>query len=1151
MAASETSPEAPPLPRRKKFIPKYEVEGVHKVILTEDTQTLIGMFVGTDIIAQYPWKMVPKERIMDSIDLSHENSEFYHLKADLEAYEDEEILMGYIVDDSRNNDEFYICVTLEARDHCQEQSDRFIRRQEKKLEKAIQKKPRPWVSLGSELELTELIPINTRSLIEVEIKSKFPTTYDPAMFSVRDTHSVRDGCIELTPYREKYNLVNRRRIDTETQAAASKCDREAQTELRYPQNMWTQSIADALGSVTEDEAGGDTAKIDDEIVDKEDDGSSSEDEAKPQVDEVGIVAYKSALKRIRRPSHMKLLNEFISSNVNEMDNVIELNTVMDIYRNDYLLLSNEENNSLFDTMAFEEYICFTDVRAKDKYISSTVFHPMWAGIVAISYADACPAIMKYSGTRPNPIQRAVYGLNPVMIWSHTDSLLPKLYLEAPREVKVLSFCPFDENILIGGCVNGQLVIWDLKNKLDMVENFEILSERREKYRIAMSAHMAWIKPVHETNVVPATAVSSLITSHYGPITDIQWLSPNFNVTPTGKVVISPNGEKNMTVLTGSEDGTILIWNLSLDNVIMSTESKKVKKSKRVLVKPAGLTTDVSPYKVLDRNLQPHFKVILGIAGSPDILPLQSFALNKPEIKYIHVPSKKGTGRKYFECEVLSQTEEDISRTLYCGSVHGELRRITWAGHDFNTGEVVNAEFADIDYSCKLHDGVITTVIKSPFVDHVTLTVGGKIFAIWSDKLLGRPLIWKKRPYLLTDADWSVYKPSIIFLTTVEGTLEVWDLFLRSDQPISVQTLSGAALTGIISHTLPLTKNITGVSDVNGSFKLCFNPQIFMLNKTSYLGRLEHMINRELNVMQSFIAWQDNWLETNPHILLEIKQKEALLLAEKEAEKLLLREQEEKRIEDAAEAKRLEKLKVVGPEEKWQQIIQKLIERTIAVKKRINRAELIEQEKPLRDLEAQRLEKERRMHDIMKNQKNIFNDTVAILFPEAIKKKEKPKKTYLVDDKDKLKRDYLETYSILKSDALQTVHNNPYVVEFSWEATLAEGKDRREALTASNEIIKIHKTRIEIDGGISLNEQSLQSVKDDGSLYGEDVQEQDVISNEIKVEKETSELKDVEKKSKKGKGVKVKLDKVKTKKVESELIKDEQMDAETKEEPTLL
>ncbi|CAG9132196.1 unnamed protein product [Plutella xylostella] len=585
MAASETSPEAPPLPRRKKFIPKYEVEGVHKVILTEDTQTLIGMFVGTDIIAQYPWKMVPKERIMDSIDLSHENSEFYHLKADLEAYEDEEILMGYIVDDSRNNDEFYICVTLEARDHCQEQSDRFIRRQEKKLEKAIQKKPRPWVSLGSELELTELIPINTRSLIEVEIKSKFPTTYDPAMFSVRDTHSVRDGCIELTPYREKYNLVNRRRIDTEIQAAASKCDREAQTELRYPQNMWTQSIADALGSVTEDEAGGDTAKIDDEIVEKEDDGSSSEDEAKPQVDEV--------------------------------------------------------------------------------------------------------------------------------------------------------------------------------------------------------------------------------------------------------------------------------------------------------------------------------------------------------------------------------------------------------------------------------------------------------------------------------------------------------------------------------------------------------------------------------------AWQDNWLETNPHILLEIKQKEALLLAEKEAEKLLLREQEEKRIEDAAEAKRLEKLKVVGPEEKWQQIIQKLTERTIAVKKRINRAELIEQEKPLRDLEAQRLEKERRMHDIMKNQKNIFNDTVAILFPEAIKKKEKPKKTYLVDDKDKLKRDYLETYSILKSDALQTVHNNPYVVEFSWEATLAEGKDRREALTASNEIIKIHKTRIEIDGGISLNEQSLQSVKDDGSLYGEDVQEQDVISNEIKVEKETSELKDVEKKSKKGKGVKVKLDKVKTKKVESELIKDEQMDAETKEEPTLL
>lgn len=38
-----------------------------------------------------------------------------------------------------------------------------------------------------------------------------------------------------------------------------------------------------------------------------------------------------------------------------------------------------------------------------------------------------------------------------------DALKPKLILESPREIERISFCKFDENILIGGCKNGQIV----------------------------------------------------------------------------------------------------------------------------------------------------------------------------------------------------------------------------------------------------------------------------------------------------------------------------------------------------------------------------------------------------------------------------------------------------------------------------------------------------------------------------------------------------------------------------------------------------------------------------------------------------------------------------------------------------------------------
>ncbi|XP_030020966.2 dynein intermediate chain 3, axonemal [Manduca sexta] len=1055
-----------PQPRRKRFIPKYDVEGVHKVVLGEETQMQIEILIGTHVNAQYPWKLVSKAKIMETIDIGHELSEFFHLMPQLQAYDDDMVLMGYIVDESKDVDEFYICLTKESRDHCKQQSDRYIKRQEKKLEKAVQKKPRPWKSFGSEKEIKELTPVNSRPLMEMEIKAKFPTVYQPKKFIVRDTDSVRDGHIELTPYRQKFNVVFRRRIDTAAQAAPPKRDNYAQTVLRYPQNMWTQSIADALGSVDDAEDGGGGGGDADQAakVEKEEEESSEEEGegTKEAPDEVGLAAYRAALQRMRRPSYIKMINTFISSICDEVTSIIELNTVMDMYCNDYPNLVAQKTVDIYDSMTFEEYVCFTDVRAKDKYVSSAVFHPMWTGIVAICYADGSPSVMKTLTTRPDPIQRAVYGLNPVMIWSHIDSLLPKLYLESPREVKVLSFCPFDENILVGGCVNGQIVVWDLTNKLENVEKIEVLSETREKYRIAMNAHMGWMKTVEDSAVVQSTALSNLLTCHYGPVTAIKWLSPNFTISTTGKTTLLPKDQKSLMFFTGAEDGNILIWNLSVENVTLF-ETKKVKKSKRVAKRPSGLLVDVSPYKILDRNLQPIYKIILGVAGQPETLTLQSFGMNPPTVKYIYTPRNTGSGRKYFTSEVIPQTESDINTILYCGSQHGEIRRITWEGHEFNTGEVVNSEYCTMKFSCSIHDGIVTCTQKNPFLNHLTLTVGGKIFAIWADKLMNRPLIWKKRPYRLTDARWSLYKPSLLFISTSEGDLETWDLLLRSDLPISIQTLSGNMLTGVSLHTLPLAKNIIGVSDVNGSFRMFLDPPIFMIENATYKTRMENMINRELKVMLTFKAWQDEWMKNNAQILLEMKRKEGALLAEKEEEKRRLKEEEEKRLEEEAEARRLAKMKVVGPEERWKKIVQKLIERTIAVKKRINRAELIEHEKPLRELEAQRLEKERRMLEIMKNQKTIFNDTVAILFPEAIKKKEKVKKSLLCDDKEGLKREYLEDYDYLKNTSFKIVKENPYRVAFSWEGTLAEGKERREALSAHEDFIKMHKARIEEEG----------------------------------------------------------------------------------------
>ncbi|CAH0702711.1 unnamed protein product [Spodoptera exigua] len=588
---STSTTVAQPKPRRKRFIPKYQVEGVCVLTLSEETQLQIDLVVGVQVNAQYPWKTVEKSKLQESIELGGELSEFFPLRKEIEEYPEDEILMGYIVDESKDTDEFYICCTIEARDHCKQQSDKFIRRQEKKLQKAIQKKPRPWTSLGSESEIIEQEPINTRNLMEVEIKAKFPTEYQPKKFDVRDTDAVRDGFIELTAYRQRFNNVARRRIDCASQITPLSVDQVAQTYLKFPQNKWTQSIADAMGDIEDIEGGGD-------VVQERGEDDSSDEEKHPKrepPDEVGLISYRAAAARMRRPSYQKMINNFVSSQVTEMESIIELNAVMDMYYNDYPNLVTQKHIDTLGTMAFEE------------------------------------------------------------------------------------------------------------------------------------------------------------------------------------------------------------------------------------------------------------------------------------------------------------------------------------------------------------------------------------------------------------------------------------MFL--------------------------------------------NPPVFMLSHPKYVKRMETMIERELKVMKSFMEWQANFIQNNPHVLMEIKRKEGALLAEKEEEKRRMKEEQEKRHDEEAEARRMERSKVLGPEERWQKIIQKLIERTIAVKKRINRSLLIEHEKPLRELEAQRLEKERRMLEIMKNQKTIFNDTVAILFPEAIQKPCKVKKSLLSDNKEALKKEYLADYQYIKKNAIVMIKNNPYKVDFRWESTLAEGKERRAALNAQQNYVKKHYARI--------------------------------------------------------------------------------------------
>ena len=47
--------------------------------------------------------------------------------------------------------------------------------------------------------------------------------------------------------------------------------------------------------------------------------------------------------------------------------------------------------------------------------------------------------------------------------------LLQLLLEAPDDIMSFRFSPTDPNIIVGGCLNGQVVLWDISQHADRLK----------------------------------------------------------------------------------------------------------------------------------------------------------------------------------------------------------------------------------------------------------------------------------------------------------------------------------------------------------------------------------------------------------------------------------------------------------------------------------------------------------------------------------------------------------------------------------------------------------------------------------------------------------------------------------------------------------
>ncbi|XP_044743057.1 dynein axonemal intermediate chain 3-like, partial [Chrysoperla carnea] len=76
------------------------------ITIKPKTQKQMNLVVGDDVTSEKPFKLIEKSALLDHIQ-NVEDSDFLPIRAQIEQYPEEEILMGYVINEQNTDDEFY------------------------------------------------------------------------------------------------------------------------------------------------------------------------------------------------------------------------------------------------------------------------------------------------------------------------------------------------------------------------------------------------------------------------------------------------------------------------------------------------------------------------------------------------------------------------------------------------------------------------------------------------------------------------------------------------------------------------------------------------------------------------------------------------------------------------------------------------------------------------------------------------------------------------------------------------------------------------------------------------------------------------------------------------------------------------------------
>ncbi|XP_059122377.1 dynein axonemal intermediate chain 3 isoform X2 [Peromyscus eremicus] len=702
---------------------------IYPLVLTTRTQEIFNCRADEDFTDEQPYKFIKKDDILADMLNRAAVSDFHPVKKIVREYPGDELLLVYDKD-FKYGLNFYLIGTEEGKENFLKTPEVPEEQEELKEHTPedlyIYKPPvsKPWVSLGSEKEIEEESVKESKRRVTYMISRKRSQFGAPVTFSDQNASSIKDAYIECTSYTDKNFTLTQIEKDIGLQVIPEVKGVSTQTKWAFPKNATTQYYAREF----------------------------SEEE-------------KEALEQ------SKTLVDFLNNVSTSVEIALQQNEIMNTFIDDWKNLAEEESTfgDKTDTH-LKEYQSFTDLHSTmEKMITCVSWHPTIYGLIVVSVAVRLSYEERVHFSGKLLLQPSL-----LLFWSFSDPIHPQLMLESPDDIFCFEFCPSDPNIIAGGCINGQIVLWDITSHADRIENIKAGGSRSRK---AILKPMFLLEPDSnkEAMYIRHCAVSSIENGHRKVITDIHWLPDSFEINRMGSVFENRSGI-NCQLVTCSADCTICFWDIrpqkpastaaptttaaATTTTAITTTNNHTNSQQPTTEKKKEETIEI-PFDVPSTFLH------LDLSWKP----LSRIKLSKGETSLDHCPTKLSLGEDPLLCKmqgtssihvllkekVLSQVKalksaevnpyhnleagianilkpiEDFCTKFFVGTEEGEVIYTDWKmERDSETGRFMPKKPVNL-YT--VHDGSVHTVQRSPFYNDIILTVGGWNVAIWKEEVM--------------------------------------------------------------------------------------------------------------------------------------------------------------------------------------------------------------------------------------------------------------------------------------------------------------------------------------------------------------------------------------------------------------------------------